>query len=272
MHRFSGRVRRSHSHSHSHSEPATGRSSSARTATAPRPRAVAPWKGDLKPLWKKPVGESHSSPVVAGGLVYAFYQPKGKNADALAAFDAKTGELKWEKSYDRAGVQAALRQRPAVDAGRQRREGLHPRRHRHPRVLGREDRRHRLEGGHAQGVQREEPVLRRLDLAARGRRRQGRGDGRRQGGGRGRVRREDRQDRVAGDRRPGQLRVAGARRTSRLVTLTGANLLGLSEKGEKLWAVPVQGSELNESSTTPLVVGDLVIGSSVTARDDRAAG
>lgn len=62
---------------------------------------VAAWKGDLKPVWTKPVGESHSSPVIADGVVYAFYQPKGKNADALAAFDAKTGELKWEKSYDR---------------------------------------------------------------------------------------------------------------------------------------------------------------------------
>src|SRR5262245_8230271 len=66
------------------------------------PDVVAPWKEDLKPLWKKPVGDAHSSPVVAGGLVYAFYQPTGKDADALAAFDAKTGELKWEKSYERA--------------------------------------------------------------------------------------------------------------------------------------------------------------------------
>src|SRR4051794_23613107 len=65
---------------------------------------VEAWKGDLKPLWKKPVGESHSSPVIAGGIVYAFSQPKGKNAGALAAFDAKTGELKWEKSYDRAEI------------------------------------------------------------------------------------------------------------------------------------------------------------------------
>ena len=79
-----------------------------RLAAVPRPNrdgttpeAVAPWKGDLKALWKKPVGEAHSSPVVAEGVVYAFYQPKGKNADALAAFDAKTGEMKWEKSYDR---------------------------------------------------------------------------------------------------------------------------------------------------------------------------
>src|SRR4051812_16427318 len=62
---------------------------------------VAPWTGDLKPLWKVPVGEGHASPVVADGVVYAFYQPAGKNADALAAFDAKTGKLIWEKSYDR---------------------------------------------------------------------------------------------------------------------------------------------------------------------------
>src|SRR5579884_4040580 len=65
------------------------------------PEKVPVWKGDLKPAWKAPVGDAHSSPVVAGGVVYAFYQPKGKNADALAAFDAKTGNRLWEKSYDR---------------------------------------------------------------------------------------------------------------------------------------------------------------------------
>ena len=67
------------------------------------PEKLNPWGADgPKQLWKQPVGESHSSPVVAKGLVYAFYQPKGKNADALAAFDAATGARKWEQSYDRA--------------------------------------------------------------------------------------------------------------------------------------------------------------------------
>jgi outer membrane protein assembly factor BamB len=65
------------------------------------PEKVAAWKDGLKPAWKVPVGTAHSSPVVAGGVVYAFYQPKGRNADALAAFDAKTGKPLWEKSYDR---------------------------------------------------------------------------------------------------------------------------------------------------------------------------
>jgi outer membrane protein assembly factor BamB len=65
------------------------------------PEKVPVWKEKPKELWKQPVGEAHSSPVVAGGLVYAFYKVKDKEADALAAFDAKTGDKKWEKSYER---------------------------------------------------------------------------------------------------------------------------------------------------------------------------
>ena len=65
------------------------------------PEKVAAWKEKPKELWSKPVGEAHSSPVVAKGVVYAFYKPAKKDADALAAFDAKTGELLWEQSYDR---------------------------------------------------------------------------------------------------------------------------------------------------------------------------
>jgi outer membrane protein assembly factor BamB len=71
------------------------------TRDSSSPSKIAPWKGELKPVWKMPIGESHSSPVVANGIVYAFYKPKDKDADALAAFDAATGELKWDKSYDR---------------------------------------------------------------------------------------------------------------------------------------------------------------------------
>jgi outer membrane protein assembly factor BamB len=62
---------------------------------------IAPWKESPKVLWKQPLGEAHSSPVVANGVVYAFTKPAGKNADMLAAFDAKTGDKKWEKSYER---------------------------------------------------------------------------------------------------------------------------------------------------------------------------
>jgi outer membrane protein assembly factor BamB len=87
------------------------------------PEKLTLWKGgELKRLWKQPVGESHSSPVVARGLVYAFYQPKGKNADALAAFDAATGERKWEQAYDRDAFSPPFgngpRGTPAVADGR----------------------------------------------------------------------------------------------------------------------------------------------------------
>jgi outer membrane protein assembly factor BamB len=62
---------------------------------------VAPWTGEPTVAWKRPIGDAHSSPVVADGVVYAFHQPKGTNADALTAFDAVTGEQKWEQSYER---------------------------------------------------------------------------------------------------------------------------------------------------------------------------
>lgn len=86
------------------------------------PEKVAPWTGELKPAWTAPVGDAHSSPVVADGVVYAFYQPKEKDADALAAFDAQTGKRLWEKSYDRAAYSppfgAGPRSTPAVAGGK----------------------------------------------------------------------------------------------------------------------------------------------------------
>jgi|YNPBryunderm2012_1023409.scaffolds.fasta_scaffold12617_3 outer membrane protein assembly factor BamB len=65
------------------------------------PEIVAAWSGAPEVLWRQPVGDAHSSPVVADGRVFAFYQPRGKNADALAAFDAATGKKLWESQYDR---------------------------------------------------------------------------------------------------------------------------------------------------------------------------
>src|SRR5688572_6276832 len=65
------------------------------------PVTVAPWKGDLPEAWRVPVGEGHSSPVVAGGLVYLHTKVKNKDAELVQAFDAKTGKVKWEQSYDK---------------------------------------------------------------------------------------------------------------------------------------------------------------------------
>src|SRR5207244_4312393 len=63
---------------------------------------IKPWKGELKVAWKKAVGPGHSSPVVAGGKVFLFTRVKGKEAEAVTAYDAKTGGELWTRSYPRA--------------------------------------------------------------------------------------------------------------------------------------------------------------------------
>ncbi len=65
------------------------------------PEKVVPWKGDLKVLWRADVGEGHSSPVVAGGLVYLHTKVAGKDAEMVQAFDAKTGNEVWKQAYDK---------------------------------------------------------------------------------------------------------------------------------------------------------------------------
>src|SRR4051812_12436665 len=61
---------------------------------------VAPWKGDLKILWKKPVGEGHSSPVVADGKVFLHTKVKDKSTERIEAYDVATGAPVWTRDYD----------------------------------------------------------------------------------------------------------------------------------------------------------------------------
>jgi outer membrane protein assembly factor BamB len=230
------------------------------------PEKVAPWKGELKPLWKAPVGDAHSSPVLAGGVVYAFYQPKGKHADALAAFDAKTGNQLWEKSYDRAEFKplfgAGPRSTPTVADGKVYTLGgtgvlacwdaktgdiawkvdtlkefnasnLFFGISTSPLVEG--DAVVVLVGGKGAGV-----VA--LDKAT----------------GKTLWKATDDPASYASPIATG----TGADR--QLIFLTGSNLRGLSPAGKELWAYPFK-DKLNESSTTPIKVGDTVVGSSVTA-------
>jgi len=79
---------------------------------------IAPRRGDPKVVWRKPVGEGHSSPVVADGVVYLHTRVAQKNEEAVQAFDAKSGELKWEKTYPRAAFSSSFgvgpRATPAV--------------------------------------------------------------------------------------------------------------------------------------------------------------
>jgi outer membrane protein assembly factor BamB len=62
---------------------------------------IAPWKNGLKVLWKRPVGEGHSSPVVAGERVYLHARVKDTFQEVLGAYSIKDGEPIWSKAYDR---------------------------------------------------------------------------------------------------------------------------------------------------------------------------
>jgi outer membrane protein assembly factor BamB len=62
---------------------------------------VAVWKHAPKVLWRQPVGEGHSSPVVAGGRVFLHTKIKDKDEEEVAAFDAKTGMPLWNTPYPR---------------------------------------------------------------------------------------------------------------------------------------------------------------------------
>jgi outer membrane protein assembly factor BamB len=63
---------------------------------------VAPWTGPLKVLWRHPVGEGHSSPVVADGRVYLHVKADNGDSESLYAFDAASGRQSWSTSYPRA--------------------------------------------------------------------------------------------------------------------------------------------------------------------------
>jgi outer membrane protein assembly factor BamB len=52
---------------------------------------VRPWTGAPKVVWRVPVGDGHSSPVVAGGRVYLHQKVADQDAEKLVAYDAATG-------------------------------------------------------------------------------------------------------------------------------------------------------------------------------------
>jgi outer membrane protein assembly factor BamB len=62
---------------------------------------VAAWKEAPKVLWKQPVGEGHSSPIVAGGRVYLHSKVVGKDDEEIVAWDAKSGKELWRATYPR---------------------------------------------------------------------------------------------------------------------------------------------------------------------------
>ena len=69
-------------------------------------------------VWRAPVGEGHSSPVVAGGKVYLHHRVAGKDEEQLSAFDAATGKEAGSVTHNRKSFRgmfgAGPRSTPAV--------------------------------------------------------------------------------------------------------------------------------------------------------------
>src|SRR4051794_32603371 len=66
------------------------------------PERVQPWKGPPEVLWRHPVGEGNSSPVVAEGRVFIHAKVADRNEEEVVAFDAASGKELWRTSYPRA--------------------------------------------------------------------------------------------------------------------------------------------------------------------------
>lgn len=63
--------------------------------------AVEPWQGEPATLWRLPVGEGHSSPVVAGGRIFVHSKVKGEEKEEVIAYDVATGKQIWRMAYER---------------------------------------------------------------------------------------------------------------------------------------------------------------------------
>jgi outer membrane protein assembly factor BamB len=71
---------------------------------------VEPWKGSAGPkaVWKAPVGEGFSSPVVAGGRAFLHSRVRDKQEEEVVAFDAVSGKVLWRDSYPRPPYRSIL--------------------------------------------------------------------------------------------------------------------------------------------------------------------
>jgi outer membrane protein assembly factor BamB len=86
------------------------------------PDKVTAWKEAPKVLWRAPVGEGHSSPVVSGGKAFLHARVKGKDREEVIAWDAKEGKELWRTPYDRGAFTSIFgngpRATPAVVDGK----------------------------------------------------------------------------------------------------------------------------------------------------------
>jgi outer membrane protein assembly factor BamB len=226
---------------------------------------LAPWKGDLTPAWKVEVGEGNSSPVVAGGLLFLHTKVKDKDEDRVQAFDVKSGEVKWDKTYARAKFKPLFgegpRSTPCID-------GDHLFTFSNNGVLtcwdtadGKliwqvETLKEFKEDNLFFGVSMSPVVVGDNVLVMTGKGKTGvaafaKADGKLAW-------------KTGGD--PASYSspiVIGEGANRQAIFLTGENVLSVSPKGDVLWKYPFK-DRLNESSTTPVKIGDTLIASSVT--------
>jgi outer membrane protein assembly factor BamB len=224
---------------------------------------IAPWTGDLKELWRVPVGEGHSSPVVVGGLVYLHTKVKNKDAELVQAFDAKTGKVKWEESYDKPKFQTLFgdgpRGTPCVHDGLVYTFGITGTLACWDAASGKQiwkvdvladPKKDNLFFGVSAS-----PLIAGENVVVQAGKEGSKG-----------IR--------AFDRKTGKAAwTAGSDPASyaapvlidnQIIALTGTNLVSASLDGKVNWAFPFK-DQLNESSTTPIKAGDLFVAASVTA-------
>jgi outer membrane protein assembly factor BamB len=233
------------------------------------PEKVAAWKEPLKVLWKLPVGEGHSAPIVAKGQVYLHTRVKDKLQESVSAFDAKTGEVVWKsvpieraKFSDPFGFGSGPRGTPSVADGKLYALGLTGILSCVDTVTGKllweVDTLKKYKASNLLfGVSCSPLIVDDLVLVSVG----GKGA-----------------SIVAFDRMNGQEKwkalddpasyaspiVVGNGKTRQVVFLTSKRLVALCPlEGKLLWDYPLV-DKLQESSTTPVVVGDVLFASSVT--------
>jgi outer membrane protein assembly factor BamB len=71
---------------------------------------VAAWKEKESPrvLWRQPIGQGFSSPVVAGGRVFLHTGVKDREEEVVVALDAATGKRLWKDTYARPPFKSVL--------------------------------------------------------------------------------------------------------------------------------------------------------------------
>jgi len=230
------------------------------------PEIVAPWKQSPKTLWTQSVGEGHSAPIVAGGKVFVFTKVADKDDEQVEAFDAATGKPLWRQSCQRGAFKGLFgngpRGTPTVAGGKVYTFGItgvltclsadYGAHVWHVDTLKEYKAANLFFGVSCSPLVDGDLVL--VNVGGQG------------------------ASIVAFDKNTGKEVwkalddkasysspiAIGAGDQRQLVFLTAKGLVGLAPKdGKTLWQFPFQDA-INESSTTPVLVGDTLIGSSIT--------